>query len=493
MPELLDLGNIVRVSVSGPSRGLPGVNTSALAIITDEVPIPNDFGTSRTYLNADGVATDFGSNSETYALARDVFNQKQNILAGGGYLLVIPRLQTALAQPATILGSSPVNLNSLTALDYSINVDVDGGGAADLVIGEIDRTSISTVLASLNSTAVTAAGLVFTISGTDLASAIVTLKTIADGATKTITVGLVASGTDIAPLLNISGSATGADAGVERVKDAVLRTKNSVPYFGIVLNEKQTDANLIELAATVQSMDKLLVVGSNLEADILGVFKTISDSGYTHTRCVIYTVSESDSLSFAAGYLSILMSINFFGSNTMLTMHLKDFTGLPADPDISQTDLDSCAISGVDFLGNFGVPKIFTSGANLFADQIYTRLALKVNIQIAIFNYLAQTTGAIPQTEQGMDGMKTTVRGVMNRFVSVGVCAPGEWQSATTFGPSPEDHRRNIREFGYYIYSSPIATQAQSQREARIAPLIQDAYKEKGAYHSADVSILVEP
>jgi hypothetical protein len=57
---------------------------------------------------------------------------------------------------------------------------------------------------------------------------------------------------------------------------------------------------------------------------------------------------------------------------------------------------------------------------------------------------------------------------------------------------NPEDHRRNIKDFGYYIYSIPMAQQAQSDRMRRIAPLIQIAAKEAGAIHSSDITIYVE-
>lgn len=487
----LDIGNVVRVSVSGPERGLATINTSALAIITDEAPIPADFGDYRTYLNPDGVAEDFGTSSETYRLALSVFNQKINILTGGGFLVVVPRLQSGPATAAVILGTGPVNLLSLSATDYNLNVDVDGGGAGDELIGSVDTTSLATAETSLNSTAITAAGLEFVLSG-ELSAAIVTLQTLATGATKSITIGAAGTGTDIAVPLGLTGSATGADAGIERAKDAILRTKGSVNYFGIVYNEKMADAVLTELAATVQSLDKFQAVGSNLTADITGVFTTLKDSGYTKTRCMLYTISEDNALDFAAGYMSRLMSINFNATGTALTMHLKDFVGLVADSGVSQTILDAAKKAGVDVIADLGIPKIFISGANLFSDQLYTRLSLQVDLQIAGFNYLAQTTTKIPQTETGMDGLKGTYRAVMKRYVGVGVFAPGTWNSPTRFG-NPADHDRNIEEFGFFIYSLPLAQQAQSEREARIAPVVQIAAKEAGAIHSSDVIVLVEP
>ena len=185
------------------------------------------------------------------------------------------------------------------------------------------------------------------------------------------------------------------------------------------------------------------------------------------------------------------MSIDFSGNNTALTMNLKDITGLDSDPGVNQTILDSAKKYGVDVYADIGVPKVLVSGANLFSDQIYTRLATKVKLQIAGFNFLAQTTTKIPQTETGMDGLKGTYRAVLAKLVGVGVYAPGTWNSPDTFG-DPADLIRNITERGYYIYSSPIAKQSQSDRTARIAPVIQIAVKESGAIHSSDVTVLVE-
>lgn len=487
---LLDISNVVRVSLSSAERGLAEVNTSALAIITDEAPISSSYGDYGIYKNPTGVAADFGSDSDTYRIAEVIFNQTKNVLDGGGYVIVIPRDQSAAVQPASIVGDNYINLLDLTATDYILNADVDGGGAADISIGELDLTDLESAEDSLNSTALTAAGLVISLSG-ELASAKVTISTTTTGATASLEIGLATSGTDISPLLGLSGSASGADAGVERAKDTILRTKDNINYFGIVYNEKFADAVLEELAATVQNLDKFQAVGSNLSDDIAGVFTDIKDAAYTHTRCLYYSVSEDDALDFAAAYMSRLMSVNFSAPNSALTMHLKDMTGFDGDDDMTQTRLDQCKNAGVDFYGNFGVGKVFISGANLYSDQVFNRLALKVDLQVAGFNFLATTNTKIPQTEAGMDALKGAYRTVMSKYVTAGVFAPGTWNGSTRFG-TPEDHDRNIEEFGFFIYSIPISQQSQTERETRVAPVIQIAAKESGAIHSTDVTVLVE-
>lgn len=487
----LSLNNIVRVTLQLPGAGLAFANTSALAIITDDVPTPADYGDFRIYLDAIQVAQDFGSSSTTARLAEKVFGQSPNIITGGGYLVVIPRLQAAPAAPATILGKSIVNLTALTATDYNINADVDGGGAGDLLIGTIDTTDLETAEASLNSVAITGAGLVFELSG-EVAAAQVTLKTVSTGATSSIVIGSAGTGTDIATGIAIDGeSATGADAGLERIKDSIIRTAGPIEYFGIIITEKMADADLLETASLMQTLSKIIFVASNLSADIAGVFKTVKDSGYTHTRCLYYSLSEGSALDFAAGYAGRGLSTNFDAGGTALTMNLKSIVGITQDS-ISQTLYNSAKNNGVDIYANFGIAWTQSFKANLFFDQVYNRLAFVLRLQIAGVNYLAQTSTKILQTESGLTGLKLAYGDVCSRFVDAGVFAPGRWNSSTTFGPSPEDHRRVVAEQGYFVYSIPIAQQAQTQREDRIAPAVQIAAKEGGAIHSSDVIVQVE-
>jgi hypothetical protein len=486
----LPLSNIIRVTLISAARGLAFVNTSALAIITDDVPIPADYGDSRTYLDAIGVSEDFGSSSATARLAEKIFSQTPNILTGGGFLVIIPRLQAAPAAPAVVTSKNTVDLTALTASDYNINVDVDGGGAADLLIGPIDSTDLVNAAASLNSIAVVGAGLLFKLSG-EVTAAKITLETTTTGAASSIDIGTATTGTDIATGIAMKDeTATGADAGLERVKDTIIRTAGAIEYFGIVLTEKMSDVDVLETASLMQTLPKIIFLASNTQADILGVYKTLKDAGYTHSRCLYYSTSEASALDMAAAYAGRGLSVNFDADNTALTMHLKDLVGLVAD-NISQSVYDDAKNQGVDIYPDFGIPKVQSFGANLFFDQVYQRLAFQLRLQIAGFNFLAQTQTKIPQTEEGMTALKGEFRDVCARFVNVGVLAPGEWNDSTTFG-DPETHERVIREAGYYVYSSPIAQQSQTQRGQRIAVPVQIAAKEAGAIHTSDVAVFVE-
>jgi hypothetical protein len=492
MANKLDISNVIRVTLLSALKGLADINTSALALFTSEAPVTAGFGDFAIYLSPDGVATDFGIDSDTYRLAVMVFGQSPNILTGGGYLVVIPKEAAADATPATILGTGPVDLTALTATDYKLKVAVDGGSASEISIGSIDLTNLEFAESSLNNYDIETAGIIFELSG-EISSAFVTVKTETTGASSEIVISASSTGTDISGLLNIAGlSATGAATGTERLKDAVLRSMEQVDYFGIIADEKLGDDDLLEFSRMVQTMDKLYFAPSSLTADITGIFKTIKDAGLTHTRCLLYTDSADDALDYAAGYAGRGLCINFSGFLTAHTMNLKEITGLDADSGITQTVYNTAKANGVDVYANIGgLSKLMTSGENQYFDQVYTRLAFKMRLAVAGFNFLATTNTKIPQTEEGMNGLKGALRKICNQFVENGTFAPGAWTSSTTFG-NPEDHIRNIKDVGYFIYSSPISAQTPADRAARKAPPIYVAAKDSGAIHSADVLAYIE-
>ena len=495
----LSIANVITVTLLSALSGLADANTSIVALMTSEEPVSSSYGTYGVYYSSTQVATDFGSSSTTYRLANIIFSQSPNILTGGGYLVIIPREQSASATAAIITGDAPVDLTTLTATDYYINAAVDGGSAAEISIGEIDTTDLESATTSLNSYALESAGLEFVVTGS-LTSAYITLQTTSTGSSAEITLSASTSGTDISPLLGIDlKSATGTAAGLESVKDCILRTYGSIDYFGIVLTDKLDDDELLAAAATMQSLDKLLFAGSNLSADFSsssGVFKVIKTDSYTHTRCVYHSVSEDDALDFAAGYAGRGLSINFDGTNTAHTMHLKDISGIDEDTGLTQTILTLAQNAGVDCyatLGNAGssVQKVFTSNGNGWFDYVYTTIAFKLRLQTAGFNALATTNTKLPQTETGMNSLKKAYRNVCDAFVTNGVFAPGTWESSETFG-NPEDHIRNIQDVGYYIYSMPVSSQSETVRKTRKAPSVYIAAKSSGAIHSSDVTVYVE-
>lgn len=280
----------------------------------------------------------------------------------------------------------------------------------------------------------------------------------------------------------------------ETLAEAISRADSLVQFFGILSTRDYDAVEVGAAAAVVQTLNKMLFVVSNDAADIAaaGSFHDIAEAKYDKTRCLAYLSATTEPAKvMAAAYAGRALSTAFEGSNTTSTMHLKDLVGVTADPTMTQTQLNLCQDCGADAYVNIaGVAKTFTSGANGYFDQVYNRCWFLGALEVAGFNALAKVSTKVPQTEPGMTILKGAYRLVCDRAVRNGYVAPGAWNSADRFG-DVEAMLRNIEEVGYYIYSLPVNQQAQPEREARKAPLIQIAIKEAGAIHSSNVLVYI--
>lgn len=275
---------------------------------------------------------------------------------------------------------------------------------------------------------------------------------------------------------------------LESVQAAILRMKDTVYFFGILIDEEMHNSETAfdNLCDYVQSLDKVFFYASSDVSDYAsgGMLDDIRAASNTHTRCLYHTSTPK---TFAAAYAGRALSTNFAGSNTTQTLHLKSLATIEPDTTIDQTALAAVQAAGVDvYVSVTGISVIFTSGENEFFDQVYNELAFKFALQTAGFNYLRGTNSKVPQTERGMEGLKNAYRQVCDQFVINGFIGPGTWTSPDTFG-DPEALRRNITDQGYYVYSLPLSQQSSSDRADRIAPLVQIAAKSQGAIHKSNV------
>lgn len=372
----LSLSNVINVSVSEAQLGVGEYSVNNIGLFSTETA-GSSFGTQgyQIYLDPSQVETDFGTDSETFAMANAIFSQQPNVLNGNGYLTVITQ-----------------------------------------------------------------------------------------------------------------GSA-------ETLAAAITRTASLVQYFGILSTNILNGSQALAAAAVVQPLNKMLLVPSFTSSDMStgSPLQAIVAAGYTQTRPLYYGGGSSLALNFAASYAGLAFSTNFDGNNTTQTMHLKNLVGVAADTTMTQTLLNTAVANGIDTYPSLqGVPKVFTSGANSYFDQVYGQLWLAGALQVAAFNYLAESATKVPQNEEGMNGFKGAIRQVMAQAVTNQFLAPGQWNSSTTFGTQTQ-FLTNISNFGYYIYSAPVSQQSQADRASRIAPLVQIAGKEAGAIQSADLIVYLNP
>jgi hypothetical protein len=248
----------------------------------------------------------------------------------------------------------------------------------------------------------------------------------------------------------------------------------------------------LRAAAVAQTERKLLFLADSAVGSLStpGLAYTIEGASQNYAR-VLHNTDAASLQKFIWGYASAGMSINFSGVNTTRTMNLKSIVGLTGDAGMTQTILELARTVGADVYPIVaGQSVVLSHGANDFYDDVYNLNWLIGALEVAGFNYLRTTGTKIPQTENGMAGLKGAYRKICLQAVSNGFLAAGTWTGTDTFG-DPEDFHRNIVDFGFYIYSAPVATQPNADRLLRQAPVIQIAIKYAGAIHSTDVIVNV--
>lgn len=100
---MIDISNVVNISVSTPPATLAEYAINNLAVFTKDTP-PAGGAPFFVYTNATDVLTDWGVGSKAYLAAVAVFSQSPNILTGGGKLIVVPVASTGVTLTQAITG-----------------------------------------------------------------------------------------------------------------------------------------------------------------------------------------------------------------------------------------------------------------------------------------------------------------------------------------------------------------------------------------------------
>jgi len=134
----LSLVNIISVTVlpTPAELGSPEINT--IALFSKESPSGWTAGQDyAVYTDAAAVSTDFGANSDAYAIATSVLAQVPNPIETDGYLVIIPRLQS----PSLETVRAAITRMGDKAFYYAALIDEEMGG---------DPTEFAALVAALN-------------------------------------------------------------------------------------------------------------------------------------------------------------------------------------------------------------------------------------------------------------------------------------------------------------------------------------------------------
>lgn len=482
----LSISNVIRVTVQGVQRSRTPKNVNEVALFTVEQP--NNVLESMYVIDPSDVATAYGSNSLTYKMALAVFSQSPNLLSGNGGLVVIP-MKNATNATAASFTSAAITVSNFAAVSNGTLEVVENGNTIEL--SGLDFSQVATVndVATIFKNALPQ----LNVSVSD-GKIVFGSKKLGTGSSVVLDAGT--GGTDLSAtgLLGVASGTTtaGVAATGETLAEAITRTYGKIAYTGVMCSKYMDDAEVSAAAAVVSANDLIFANVWYSVSDITGACQTLQAASNTKTRCLVYTQGFEAAKLMMASYVGRAFSVNFTGTNVSQTMNLKTLTGVSPDTGISQTDYNNAETAGVDLYVSYeGDPAVKSNGENEYFDVVYENTALKFYAQVALYNALKTAGTKIPQTEAGVTVLKNALGNTFQQFVRNGVIAPGEWNSAQTFG-DPETFRTNIKNQGWYVYSIPVAQQSQADREARVAPYIQGACKRAGAVHEADVLIFVE-
>lgn len=454
-PGVIPITNVVNISVSFASAAIPGYNVANLALFTTDSFLSNpNSDLYRVYTSLSTVGSDFGTSTETYLQAQNVFAQQPNILNGGGTLIIVP-IQSGVVQTVTVPGSAT---GSGYKVGDTLNIVQSNGIGGTVTVSTVNGSG--------------------TISAVSIANPGILYST-ANGLATT-------GGSGTSATLNITATTT------ETLSQAIFRANTYLYYNGIISTSYGSSTTWASLASFVQSLgNQLLFLPSQSLSDISGAFTTIELATQYFVRCLYYGSGSATTMrSFAAAYASRLLSTNYTGSNTAITINLKQLINVVPDTTLTTTLLTQLATAGVDCYGNYGgsYPGVVCVGANKFADEAMNLIWLVTSLQVAGFNALATVGTKIPYTEPGMTALKAAYRQVLAQAVSNGYLAPGVWNNANTFG-NQSLFLQNIAQYAYYIYSAPVSQATQTMINARTAPLVQIACLEAGAIQQSSVLV----
>lgn len=285
----------------------------------------------------------------------------------------------------------------------------------------------------------------------------------------------------------------------ETTAAALTRIQAQIYFEGILTTRDLSTSEATAASNYVESMENSILFLTDTVSTSLasgGLFYALKDN--KKTRKLLYLSGGVSNVKayarrFAAAFASRGLSVNYEGQNSTLTMTYKDLAGIPVDTNISETILNTCQTIGADvYCSVEGLAKVLSfKQGGLYFDELTNQIWLRTAIQRAVANVLFTTRNKIPQTTEGVASLVNAINGVLNQGIINGMLAPGEWNSSDTFGVL-EDFHRCIRTYGYYVYFTPIAEQAQAEREARKCPVISIAAKQAGAIEHASIMIYLE-
>ncbi|MBJ8916683.1 DUF3383 domain-containing protein [Citrobacter koseri] len=281
----------------------------------------------------------------------------------------------------------------------------------------------------------------------------------------------------------------------ETLLQAVNAVLNYTSWYGLAVadDEDIDDADWLSVAAAIEasSLSRILAITTADPASVDATSTTdlaykLKAAKYARTFVQYSTSSKYAALSaFGRAF-----TVNFNGSNTTITLKFKQEPGITYETlttnQAAALDAKNCNVY-VYYENDTAILQQGVMSSGDFFDERHGLDWLQNYVQTNLYNLLYTSTTKVPQTDAGVTRLLSNVEKSMDQSVTNGLVAAGVWNG----GPIGQLDSGDTLTKGYYVYAQPISEQAQADREARKAPVIQVACKLAGAVHFADVQINV--
>ena len=279
----------------------------------------------------------------------------------------------------------------------------------------------------------------------------------------------------------------------ETAQAVVAECLQSLKWYGLVIASDLTDIEADAVAALIEAADPVRVFGYTTQQEETLSAVSITDTAYllknkNYRRT--FTIFSSDNPYAAASLFGRAFSVNFLGTNTTITLKFKQLPGIAAEDlkigEASALKAKNCNV----FAGYNNDTAILQEGVmcdGSFFDEIHGLDWLQNYLETALWNLYYTSTTKIPQTPAGVNRQCTVLERACGQGLTNGLLGEGQWNGDSFGALETGDYLSK----GFYVFANSLNDQAQSEREARKAPVFQIAAKLAGATHFADVVISV--
>ena len=484
------LSNTANITLASVPTGVAEPSVNSIALFT--IDTPSVTGDYSAHVSSSTVAELYGSDSLTTKMAQAIFAQTPNLRTGDGTLYVIPYVGTSATSASWTSPDLSSNLSTIKAVtNGALKLTLDGNDAVE--VSGLDFSSITTV--SDVAKILQGAGFDMFIEATTNGVKFTSKRV---GSESSISFGSTTAGTDLAGSGYLNGSGGTVVAGIdstsqETLAQAIVRVKDTISFGGVLTTQMLDNTDITTVANAIKEYNMLWLEGTCSLANIVTLGTAIKSASLKKTHIIAYSNGLVEMKCAIAAAMSRALSVNWDGVNTANTLNLKQLAGVLPDLNLNQTYYNNAKQYGVDlYASTQGYACYYSFDNGAYIDEIIMDMFLKSKLETAAFNVLATVNTKVPQTEAGVNVVKSALQNVLIQGIRNGYIAAGTWNtSANRFG-NVEDFDANIEQHGYYMYSQPVSQQSQEDRNARKCPLIQMAVKRSGAIHSVTGEVILE-